>query len=165
MRSKVGGYCYHVLSRGHHRQQIFHHGQHYEQFVRLMHRATERIPLRVLGFCLMPNHFHFVVWPRETFEMSRWMHWLLTSHAARYRAVHHPSGAIWQGRSKSFAVQQDEHLFTVLRYVERNPLRAGLGKEQNSGLGPMDPGDGAGDGAAGDGAGRWCRREMVPTEI
>ena len=54
------------------------------------------------------------------------MQWLLTSHVRRYHRHYHSSGHVWQGRFKAFPVQQDDHLLTVLRYVERNPLRANL---------------------------------------
>jgi putative transposase len=54
------------------------------------------------------------------------MHWISASYIHRYRKRHGGSGHLWQGRFKAFPIQQDEHLVTVLRYIERNPLRAGL---------------------------------------
>src|SRR5262244_3339312 len=56
------------------------------------------------------------------------MQWLLTAHVRRYHKHYHSSGHIWQGRFKAFPIQQDEHLLTVLRYVERNAVRPGLAK-------------------------------------
>ena len=82
--------------------------------------------MRVLGWCLMPNHFHLVLWPRHEGDLGRWMQWLLTSHVRRYHRHHGGSGHVWQGRFKAFPIQRDEHLVNVLRYVERNPLRAKL---------------------------------------
>ena len=82
--------------------------------------------MRMVGYCLMPNHFHLVLWPHEDGDVSRWMHWLLTSHVRRYHRINGTDGRIWQGRFKDFAIEQDEHLWRVLRYVERNPLRANL---------------------------------------
>jgi putative transposase len=82
--------------------------------------------MRVLGYCLMPNHFHFVVWPRADRDLSRWMHWLLNAHVRRYHQHYHSSGHLWQGRCKAFPIAQDEYLLTALRYAERNPVRAGL---------------------------------------
>ena len=72
----------------------------------------------------MNNHFHLVLWPHEDGDLSRWMQWLMTSHVRRYHRHYKGSGHIWQGRFKAFPVQSDEHYLTVLRYVERNPLRA-----------------------------------------
>jgi putative transposase len=80
----------------------------------------------VLAYCLMPNHFHLAVLPENDGDLSRWMHWLLNTHVRRYHQHYHSSGHIWQGRFKAFPIQEDEHLLTVLRYIERNPLRARL---------------------------------------
>ena len=88
--------------------------------------AKGRFPIGVLGYGLMPNHFHLVLRPHGDGDLSRWMQWLLTKHVRRYRGQHGSSGPIWQGRFKAFPCQDDGHLLTVLRYVERNALRAGL---------------------------------------
>lgn len=125
-RASRGGYCYHVLNRGNGRAEVFHKADDYRAFVRLIGEACERLPLRVLAYCLMPNHFHLVLWPRADGDLSRWMQWLLTSHVRRYHRHYGTSGHVWQGRFKAFPIQQDEHLLAVLRYVERNPLRANL---------------------------------------
>ena len=82
--------------------------------------------MRILAYCLMPNHFHLVLWPQEDGDVSRWMQWLQTTHVRRYHEHYRTSGHVWQGRFKAFPIQENEHLLTVLRYVERNPLRAGL---------------------------------------
>ena len=74
----------------------------------------------------MPNHFHLVVWPRRDGELSAFMKWVMNAHVRRYHRQYHSSGHIWQGRFKAFPIEHDDHLLTVLRYVERNPLRANL---------------------------------------
>jgi putative transposase len=74
----------------------------------------------------MPNHVHLVLRPAEDRDLSRWMHWLLTTHVRRFHGRRDSSGRVWQGRFKAFPIEQDGHLVTVLRYVERNALRAGL---------------------------------------
>jgi putative transposase len=94
----------------------------------LVGKAIDRIPIRLLAYCLMPNHFHFVIWPYKDGDLSRWMQWLLTAHVKRYHHEKGTSGRIWQGRFKAFPIQQDRHLLTVMRYVERNPVRANLVK-------------------------------------
>ena len=125
-RASVGGICYHVLNRGNAQAEVFHKVDDFAAFLQLMAEANERLPLRILGYALMPNHFHLVLWPRADGDLSRWMQWLLTSHVRRYHRHYHGSGHVWQGRFKAFPIEQDEHLHTVLRYVERNPLRAKL---------------------------------------
>jgi putative transposase len=125
-RASVGGFCYHVLNRGNGRAQVFHHDGDCAAFVQLIRQACRRVTMRVLAYCLLPNHFHLAVWPHGDQDLSTWMHWLLTAHVRRYRKHYRGSGHIWQGRFKAFPIQEDGHLLAVLRYIERNPLRAGL---------------------------------------
>lgn len=125
-RASVGDMCYHVLNRGNGRAEVFHKPADYAAFLQLLADANERIPMRILGYVLMPNHFHLALWPRRDGDLSRWMQWLLTAQVRRYHRHYHGSGHVWQGRFKAFPIERDEHLLTVLRYVERNPLRAGL---------------------------------------
>lgn len=125
-RAMVGGLCYHVINRGNGRANVYHEPSDYKAFLTLMTLASERIPMRILAYCLMPNHFHLVLWSLKDGDISRWVHWLLTSHAKRHHRIRGSSGRIWQGRFKAFPIQQDRHLLTVIRYVERNPLRANL---------------------------------------
>lgn len=125
-RASIGGICYHILNRGNAQAAVFHKDADYQAFVNLMAEASERLPMRVLAYCLMPNHFHGVLWPYGDKDLSRWMQWLLTSHVRRYHKHYQSSGHVWQGRFKAFPIEQDEHLLTVLRYIERNPVRADL---------------------------------------
>lgn len=125
-RSLLAGYCYHAINRGNARALVFHHPRDYRAFLQMMTEAQTHCTLPILAVCLMPNHFHLVAKPLQTGDMSRWFHWLLTTHVSRYHKHHGTSGRVWQGRFKSFPIQQDAHLLSVMRYVERNALRAGL---------------------------------------
>ena len=125
-RASVGGVCYHVLNRGNGKDDVFHKREDYLAFLDLVKEASERLAMRLLAWCLMPNHFHLVLWPHGDGDLSRWMQWLMTSHVRRYHRHYDSSGHIWQGRFKAFPIEEDEHLWTVLRYVERNALRANL---------------------------------------
>ena len=104
-RATRGGLCYHALNRGNRRAEVFHHEGDYDAFVRLLAEADARFPLRILGFCLMPNHFHLVAWPVGDEDLSACMHWLLTTHARRYQKHHRSTGHVWQGRFKAFPIQ------------------------------------------------------------
>ena len=126
VRRLVGGVCYHVVNRGNAQATVFHTDAHYHAFIELISKACSRIDMRVIAFCLMPNHFHFVLRPWADGDLSRWMQWLTTTQVRRHHRLHGSSGHVWQGRFKAFPVQRDEHLLTVIRYVERNALRAGL---------------------------------------
>jgi putative transposase len=125
-RSLVGGAYYHVINRGNNRSVVFHGPSDYMAFVHLMELVQERVPLEIVAACLMPNHFHLVVSPLRGSDLSRWMHWLLTTHSNHYHLGHGTAGRVWQGRFKAFPIEQDHHLLTVMRYVERNALRAGM---------------------------------------
>src|SRR5262245_13630501 len=125
-RASIGGMIYHALNRGNRRETVFHKPADFDAFVEAMAEARRRLPLDIFGYCLMPNHFHLVLRPRGDGDLGRWMRWLLTTHALRYHRHYKTTGHVWQGRYKAFPIQDDEHLATVLRYVERNPLRAEL---------------------------------------
>lgn len=128
-RVGLGGYVYHVLNRSNGRLPIFHKDGDYAAMERILGEALEHVPgLRLLCYCLMPNHWHLVVWPRADGELSDFGHWLTLTHTQRWHAHYHDvgTGHLYQGRFKSFPIAQDEHFLQVCRYVERNALRAGL---------------------------------------
>jgi putative transposase len=122
----VADCCYHVLNRSNKKARIFHEAADYEQFQALVHDAQERHPVPILSACLMPNHFHLVMRPAAAHDLAQWMHWVFTTHVRWHHAKYGSSGRLWQGRFKAFLIQEDHHLLTVMRYVERNALRAKL---------------------------------------
>ncbi len=125
-RASVANIAYHVINRGNDKATVFHDDEDFAAFARLIGEASERVAMRVSAFCIMPNHFHLVLWPPRDDALSVWMQWLATAHVRRHHRRHGTSGHIWQGRFKAFPIQRDDHLLTVVRYVERNPVRAGL---------------------------------------
>jgi putative transposase len=127
-RVNAGGVVYHVLNRANARMTIFAKDGDYDAFQRTLCEAVARFKMRLLSYCVMPNHWHLVVWPRADGDLSRFVGWLTLTHTQRWHA-HRGSvgtGHVYQGRFRSFLVQDDDHLLTVCRYVERNPLRARL---------------------------------------
>ncbi len=125
-----GGLVYHVLNRANGRKTILDSDADYEAFERVLEQAVERFEMRLLAYCVMPNHWHLIVWPRETGELSRFTGWLTLTHTQRWHA-HRQSigtGHVYQGRFKSFPIHDDRHFYTACRYVERNALRANLVK-------------------------------------
>jgi len=127
-RGATGGVVYHVLNRSVPGVTLFGRENDYLAFERVLAQAQERRPVRLLAYCLMPNHWHMVVWPLSDGDLSSFMWWLTLTHVQRWRAFRKTSGMgpLYRSRFKSFPVQSDGHLLTVCRYVERNPLRAGL---------------------------------------
>ena len=119
---------YHVLNRAVARRPLFEKDGDYEAFERVLAQAMREQPTRLLAYCLMPNHWHMVLWPRHEGELSAFVRWLTHTHTMRWHAHYHTSGTghLYQGRFKSFPLATDDHFYTVVRYVERNALRANL---------------------------------------
>src|SRR5260370_32063674 len=127
-RVAPGGFAYHAINRAVARLPLFQKDGDYAAFERVLAEAMQKNPIRLLGYCLMPNHWHFVLWPQRDGQLTAFLRWLTHTHTQRWHAHYHSAGTghLYQGRFKSFPVQEDEHLYTVLRYVERNPVRAGV---------------------------------------
>lgn len=130
-RSAVGNMVYHVLNRANGRMKIFNKPGDYGAFERLLAEAKEKYPMRIVTYCLMPNHWHLILYPRTDEAMPHFMRWLGLTHTQRWHTAHRSVGYghLYQGRYKSFPIQTDEYCLQVCRYVERNPLRAELVKQ------------------------------------
>lgn len=128
LRTARGGLVYHVLNRANARRRIFDREGDYFAFERTLAEVQDRIPMRILAWCLMPNHWHLVLWPRLDGDLSNYMRLVTLTHTQRWHAHRATAGSghLYQGRFKSFAVQDDAHFLTVCRYVEANALRANL---------------------------------------
>jgi putative transposase len=129
-RGVVENGCFHVLNRGNHRQILFRQPEDYALFLDLLSQSVAKFAVELSGYCLMGNHWHLVASVDEQEELSRWMHWLTNRHVRMVHARNAKLGGghLYQGRYKSFPIQDEGHLWTVLRYVEANPLRARLVK-------------------------------------
>jgi putative transposase len=127
-RYAPGGFVYHALNRAVARLPLFEKPGDYQAFERVLALALEKHPIRLLAYCLMPNHWHFVLWPEKEHQLTDFLRWLTHTHTMRWHAHYHTSGTghLYQGRFKSFPIEMDEHVYAVLRYVERNALRANL---------------------------------------
>lgn len=129
-RVAPGGLVYHVLNRAVAKLPLFRKPADFDAFERILQEAQARQPTRILAWCLMRNHWHLVLWPREDGELSGFVRWLSHTHAMRWHVAHGTVGRghLYHGRFKSFPVQRDEHVLTVCRYVERNACTAGVVK-------------------------------------
>ena len=126
-RIAPGGLIYHVLNRGVGKMKLFRSGKDFEAFQRCLGATQKSTPVRMLAYCVMNNHWHLVLWPENDGDLARFMLRLTTMHVRRWLINRHQvgSGHVYQGRYKSFAIQNDAHLAIACRYVERNPVRAG----------------------------------------
>lgn len=133
-RVDVGNNLYHVINRANARLQVFFKEQDYELFRDVLTEAVNRFDMRLLAYCLMPNHFHLVLYSRNDRDVQKFMQWLTLTHTQRWHIQNRTigTGHLYQGRYKSFLIEKDNHLLSVIRYVERNPLRANLVKNIQS---------------------------------
>jgi putative transposase len=127
-RFAPAGLIYHVLNRSVGRMKMFRRDADFDAFERIIAEAHERCSVRLLAYCIMPTHWHFVARPQKEGELTDFFRWLAHTHAMRWRVSHHTVGYghLYQDRFKSFVVKCDHHLLTLCRYVERNALAAGL---------------------------------------
>jgi putative transposase len=123
------GLIYHALNRGNNRQPVFADHADYAAFLQAVAQTRERYPFRLYGYCLMSNHFHLLLQPEPGQSISRILQSITVAHTWRYHKRRATLGHVWQGRFRSPVIQEDDHLLTVLRYIEMNPLRAGLVKD------------------------------------
>ncbi len=127
-RFSDAGYVYHVLNRSAKQVRLFKTASDYAAFESLMAEARHRLKMRVIAYCAMPTHWHLLLWPVHDGDLSAYVQWLATTHAARWQRDRASvgSGAVYQGRFKSIPVERGRHFYWVWRYIERNPLRANL---------------------------------------
>ncbi len=127
-RVQPGGYVYHVINRGNGRMRIFDDEDDYAAFERVLAETMDEVRMRLLAYCLMPNHWHMLLRPHDTGDLGRFMHRLTVCHARRWHA-HRPDvggGHVYQGPYKAFLVGTDSYFLSAAKYVERNALRARL---------------------------------------
>lgn len=127
-RLLLDGHAYHVLNRGNDRRVIFKKDDDYRAFLNILAEAQQQFPMPVVGVCVMPTHWHMLIWPKQAAAISAYMHWVMNAHVHRYHRHYglRGLGHLYQDRYKSFPIQDERHLYTVLRYIEANPLRATL---------------------------------------
>jgi putative transposase len=128
LRKNLQGTVFHVMNRAVRRTVLFETERDYDAFVQLAVESLEKAPIKIIAYCLMPNHWHFVTICERIAHLSNWMHWLESTHANRWNGAHgtRGTGAVYQDRFKAVPVQKNRSLIRACRYVERNALRAGL---------------------------------------
>ncbi len=122
------GHVFHVMNRATRGQVLFRDPGDYQSFQALLARELRERATRMLGYCLMPNHFHMALWPSTAEQISRFMQRLCATHARRLHRKRGTSGcgAVYQSRFKAVPVHTETYFYRVLRYIERNAARADL---------------------------------------
>lgn len=127
-RVSEGGMIYHVINRSNGRVPIFEDADEYRHFEALLQEGVELIGMRILAYCIMPNHWHLVLYPLNDGDMGEFMRWVTTTHVRQRRVMTETvgQGHLYQGTYKSFIVETESYLQRLMVYVEQNPLRAKL---------------------------------------
>src|SRR5215510_12113960 len=124
-RVVVPGLPHHITHRGNRREEIFREADDYQTYLRLLRKAIERHSVLLWSYSLMPNHVHLVAVPERQESLGKAMRWAHGNYAGYFNARYGTVGHLWEGRFRS-SVMDEHHLFNGIRYVERNPVRAGL---------------------------------------
>lgn len=125
LRIEYPGAWYHVMNRGRRREKIFSSHNDYEAFIKVLQETSEAWNLKISAYCLMSNHYHLLVHTPEG-NISRCMRHINGVYTQRFNRYHKKDGQLFRGRYRAVLVNADNHLLEVLRYIHRNPLRAGM---------------------------------------
>ncbi len=125
LRIEFKGALYHILSRGNDGSDIFFSDDDYQTFLGVLKEMSERFEVDIFAYVLMNNHYHLLIRTNQP-NLSKSMQWAGTTYTRRFNLKHFRSGHLFQGRFKSFIVQNDAYLMQLSCYIHRNPLRAGL---------------------------------------
>jgi putative transposase len=127
-RCAPSGAVHHVTNRANRRHTIFKKPADYSAFLKILREAGTRFHMRLIGFCVMPNHFHLILWPPIDVSLSEYMHWVTSTHVRRYHEHYGlvGTGHLYQARFGNRVCPDDRRLLSAVRYVEANPLRAKL---------------------------------------
>ncbi len=120
------GYLHHVISRGNNKQPLFKSEADFTKYLFFFEQARKKHPVKVYNFCLMDNHVHFLMEPQRDDSIPKLIQQVARNYAWYYNSKHKQVGHIFQGRYKSFLVQKELYFFTCSRYIDLNPVQAGI---------------------------------------
>jgi putative transposase len=125
-RIYIPGFPYHVIQRGNNREACFIEPENYQYYLDLWHELSMHYHCRVHAYCLMTNHIHFLVTPENKSAVSDTMKVVGSRYATYINRSYGRTGTLWEGRHRSSLVQTERYLLTCMRYIELNPVRAGM---------------------------------------
>ena len=123
-REFVDGGIYHVFNRGNNRNEVFISKDDHSHFLNLLLAAVRRFDISLFHYCLMPNHFHFLLRIQAKEDMSSFMHWLQLGYARYFKSHYKTTGHIFEERFRSPRISEESYYLQCGRYIERNPVKA-----------------------------------------
>ena len=125
------GLYYHIYNRGTNREPIFTCNENYLFLLRQIKHFLPNYHLVFIAYCLMPNHYHFLIRVEADGELSPFIQRLFNSYTQAFNRQHHRSGTLFEGRAKSKLIDKDSYVIHLARYIHLNPVRAGMVKQPN----------------------------------
>ena len=125
-RMYLAGLPYHLVQRGNNREVCFVEPENYQYYLQLWKECSKRYRIAVHAYCLMTNPIHFLVTPENPDSISRAMSVIGSRYAYYFNKTYDRTGTIWEGRHKSSLIQSDRYFLTCCRYIELNPVVAGM---------------------------------------
>jgi len=126
-RIVIPGYVYHVTQRGNYQQDVYHSDNDYIEYLKLIGIYSKKWELQILAYCLMRNHVHLIVIPKNQQSMALGIGQAHMEYSKYFNEKMDRAGHLWQGRFFS-CILDGRHLMAAVRYVECNPVRAGIVK-------------------------------------
>lgn len=120
------GRCYHIITRGNDRRRLFRVKQDFLWFLKLVKEGLRKYDVRIYHYCLMTNHIHILIKAVKAKDVPIFFKFIFQRYAQNFRKRYHNAGYLFQNRYKSYQIDKDSYLLDCGRYIERNPLRAGL---------------------------------------
>jgi putative transposase len=125
-RQFVAGGIYHVFNRGNNRRTLFEEKKDYECFMAILDEGKIREGIQIFHYCLMANHYHFLVRSETAEALPRYMHWIQLGYARYFKKCHDTTGHVFEERYRSPRIAAESYYLQCGRYIERNPVKAKL---------------------------------------
>jgi len=122
------GYPHHIIERGNNRERVFRDSTDYEKYLFFLSKYSEEKEVAVLAYCLMPNHVHLLVRPSDEESLAKMMQGVTLCYTQYFNRKKGRTGRLWECRYHSTVIDGNSYLWTVSRYIENNPVRAGIVK-------------------------------------
>lgn len=125
-RILLNNVCYHIINRGNQKQHIFLDDSDFEKYLQLLKHYKRKCGFKLFGYCLMPNHVHLILEPKQPGQLAKVMQVITQTYTAWFNNKYKKTGHLWQGRFKSMVIQKDNYFIDCVYYIEANPVRADL---------------------------------------
>jgi putative transposase len=122
------GYPHHIIERGNNREKVFRDSTDYDKYLFFLSKYSGEKNVIILAYCLMPNHVHLLVKPSDDEGLAKMMQAITLCYSKYFNRANGRTGRLWECRYHSTVIDGDSYLWTVSRYIENNPVRAGMVK-------------------------------------